>query len=333
LTRPFVPHATNTSSERLSAKHRGPDLIRPFRRAYANLRIGRAMAVSSFNFRFRRNSPRHALSRPLVVSLTSYPPRFPTLALTLRCLLCQSVRPDRTILWIAPEGQSELPRDVLALQLYGLEIRATRDIGPFTKIVPALQAFPDVIVVTADDDQYYWRTWLEELTSAWSGSTREIVCHRANGIVLDSDGRPRPYGEWPMDAMPEGRSVAVLPTGVEGVMYPPGSLSPRVLDADAFLKLCPRADDIWLYWMARLAGSEFRLTGHGRRPCMWRNSQQVALYRDNVLQNGNDTQIAAMIDAFGWPPGSRANDGPVPLSGDRASLRLTSGDRSAAAAR
>jgi hypothetical protein len=309
------------------------DLVRPLRRTFANLRINRAMAVSRFDLFFRRNSPRHGLSRTLVVSLTSYPPRFPTLALTLRCLLCQSVRPDRTVLWIAPEDQSELPREVLALRDYGLEIRTTRDIGPFTKIIPALQSFPEAVLVTADDDQYYWRTWLEELTSAWSGSTHEIVCHRANGIALDSDGRPRPYAEWPMGVTSRERSVAIMPTGVEGVLYPPGSLSPRVLDTDAFTELCPRADDVWLYWMARLAGSEFRLTGHGRRPCMWRNSQKVALNHDNVLRNGNDPQIAAMIDAFGWPPGSRVSDGSVSLSGHQALVRLASVDGSATAAR
>jgi hypothetical protein len=280
----------------------------PLRRAYVNLRMGRALVASNFNFRFRRNSPRHGLSRTLVLSLTSYPPRFPTLALTLRCLLCQSVRPDRTLLWIAPEDERELPRDVLALREYGLEIRTTRDIGPFTKIIPSLQAYPDAIIVTADDDLYYWRTWLEELTRAWSGSMKEIVCHRANRIVLNLVGRPRPYCDWPMGVTFQGRSVAVLPTGVQGVMYPPGSLSPTVLDSEIFMKLCPRADDIWLFWMARLVGSEFRSTGRGRRPCLWRNSQKAALFRVNVLQNGNDVQIEAMIDMFGWPPGSPVND-------------------------
>jgi len=109
----------------------------------------------------------------------------------------------------------------------------------------------------------------------------------------------------------KGRSVAIFPTGVEGVLYPPGSLSPTVLDSETFMKACPRADDVWLYWMARLAGSEFKLTGYGRRPCMWRNSQKVGLYHANVLQNGNDAQIKVMIDIFGWPPGSQESEGLV----------------------
>jgi hypothetical protein len=243
------------------------------------------------------------LSQTLIVSLTSYPPRFPTLALTLRCLLGQSVRPDRIILWIAPQDEAKLPKEVLALKKRGLEISTTSDIGSFKKIVPALKAFPEAVIATADDDVYYWRTWLEEMTTTWSGAFNEIVCHRANGIILGFDGRPRPYSEWPMGVAKQGSTVDVFPTGVEGVLYPPGSLSPKVLDSETFTKVCPRADDIWLYWMARLAGSKFRLTGRGRRPCLWPNSQEVALYRANVLQNGNDSQIETMIDRFGWPPG------------------------------
>jgi len=45
-----------------------------------------------------------------------------------------------------------LPADVLELAPFGLDIRPTEDIGPFTKIVPALKAFPDAFIATADDD-------------------------------------------------------------------------------------------------------------------------------------------------------------------------------------
>ena len=299
---PFMPDTTDSLTQRWHIKSLWDSFVWPLRRVYANLRIERARLISSFAFHFRHKSAPHGLSRPLIVSLTSYPPRFPTLALTLRCLLSQSVRPDKTILWIADQDVSELPQDVLTLQQRGLEIRKTHDLGPFKKIVPALQEFPEAIIATADDDVYYWRTWLEELIFAWSGSTTEIVCHRANGIIPDSAGRPRPYREWPMGVACEGRSSAIFPTGVEGVLYPPGSLSPMVLDSEIFMNTCPRADDVWLYFMARMAGSDFRTTGHGRRPCMWRNSQRVALHRVNVLQNGNDNQIEAMIERFGWPP-------------------------------
>ena len=74
---------------------------------------------------------RHRLDREVVVSLTSFPPRFSTLHLTLRTLLNQSVSPDRIVLWIAHQDMALLPRKVLALQTQGIEIRPCDDLRSF----------------------------------------------------------------------------------------------------------------------------------------------------------------------------------------------------------
>src|SRR5262249_15606303 len=73
----------------------------------------------------------HGLPRPLIVSLTSYPPRFPTLALTLKCLLTQSVTPDHLVLWVTRDDFSLLPRDVLDLRSHDLEIALAPDLRSF----------------------------------------------------------------------------------------------------------------------------------------------------------------------------------------------------------
>ena len=51
----------------------------------------------------------HNLPRELIVSLTSYPRRYPTLDFTLRSLLDQVERPDRVILWLTDAEISCLP--------------------------------------------------------------------------------------------------------------------------------------------------------------------------------------------------------------------------------
>lgn len=266
----------------------------------------RAMLASNLNFRLRPKVRRHWLPQKLILSLTSYPPRFPTLAPTLRCLLSQSVQPDRIILWVATEDEAQLPEKVLALRKFGLEIRTTRDIGPFTKIIPTLEAFPDAIIVTADDDLYYRRTWLEELIRGWSGSGKEIVCHRAHEITFDESGLPKSYREWNGETTIGRRLGVLFPTGVGGVLYPPGSLSPCVSDVARFMNVCPRNDDIWLFWMGQLAGAEVHNLASGFRLVNWPSSQDHALYNSNVLENQNDAQLANMIREFGWPPGSKA---------------------------
>jgi hypothetical protein len=245
----------------------------------------------------------------LIVSLTSYPLRFPTLGLTLQRLLCQSFHPDRIILWVSKEAAALLPEDVMALKYGPMEILTTQDIGPHTKIIPTLRLFPRSVIVTADDDVDYWPTWLEELVFAWSGSTREIVCHRAHEITVDAAGYPRPYGEWIYETPLPKDSIYLFPTGVSGVLYPPGCLSEKVFDINSLLKLCPRNDDLWLYWMGRIANSHVLNLGtvrrDGRSVVCWDGSQAVALYEENVFNGGNDRQISNLIQALGWPPGQR----------------------------
>lgn len=247
----------------------------------------------------RLGSP-HTLPAPLVVSLTSYLPRFSTLDLTLRCLLSQSVAPDAVVLWVSPEDRPKLPPRVTRLQKFNLVVREHRDIGPFTKIVPALKAYPDAFILTADDDVAYPRDWAHHLVSAYAGTT-DIICRRAHRIRHEG-GRLLPYVEWDRDITEEDAGPLISPTGHGGVLYPPGALPPQTTDEAQFTRLCPKADDVWLYWMAARAGRTFRRIGPPHVFRTWPRSQSVALYRTNVGQAENDSQIAAMVAAFGLPP-------------------------------
>ena len=211
-------------------------------------------------FRMMGQAPPHALPGELIVSLTSYPPRFATLLPTLHCLLAQSVKPDRVILWVGADALEFLPQPVRDLQAKGLEIRACKDVGPYTKIIPALREFPKAFIVTADDDLFYYRYWLADLIVDWDGSARQIVCHRAHRIKFGDDGLPIPYHEWDFDIQGPALSTTIFPTGVGGVLYPPGCFAQDVLDEEKFLSLSPKADDVWLFWMGRLAGAIYRKT-------------------------------------------------------------------------
>jgi hypothetical protein len=70
-------------------------------------------------------------------------------------------------------------------------------------------------------------------------------------------------------------------------------LDPQVLDEASFQLLCPHADDVWLYMMARKAGSLYRQVGGGFNNTVWPDSQQQSLLSFNV-NGGNDAQIKAV---------------------------------------
>lgn len=251
------------------------------------------------NFLVRRS---HCLSAPLIVSLTSYPPRYPTLSLTLKCLLTQTVLPDMVILWLAREDLDKLPQSIRDLERDTcLEIRICQDFRSYKKIVPTLGDFPEAFIVTADDDVFYPARWLEQLVGNWSGASNQIVCHRARRITKDSEGNWQPYKLWPLLRDQRGQSVGYLPTGVGGVLYPPGSLDPEVLASERFTALCPNADDLWLYWMGRKAGAVYLHLGFNLTPLSWRGSQEVRLGAANIRNSGNDVQVAALGKHYGFP--------------------------------
>ena len=100
-------------------------------------------------------------SPELIVSLTSYPTRIGTVHKTIETILCQTERPDRIILWLAPEQFPKaalgLPRKLKRLTKYGLEIQWYHDIKSYKKLIPALHQYPDAIIVTADDNVLRFR--------------------------------------------------------------------------------------------------------------------------------------------------------------------------------
>lgn len=280
-------------------------LPKPVRKRGAEARdyVLRKWVGKSLSRRLARPASRqpHDLGGELIVSLTSYPARFPTLHLTIACLLDQTVRADRTILWVAHDDISRLSPEVRELEQRGLEIRGCEDFRSFKKLIPAVEAFPTAFIATADDDLYYRRNWLETLVNGAEDGV--IACHRAHRIKRLATGQIAPYAEWEIDvqdARARQPSMDILATSGAGALYPPGSLGPFVTDRTKFERLCPDGDDLWFHWCAGLAGTRRKKVGTRMRLVTWPRSQDLSLWQTNE-HGGNDAAVAALQAEFGYP--------------------------------
>jgi hypothetical protein len=255
--------------------------------------------------KIRVSKIKHTLPSKLIVSLTSYPPRFGQLHLTLKCLVNQSVQPDEIILWIAQQDMHMLPEVVLNFERQGLvTINGCNDYKVYKKIIPTLKSFPEAFIVTADDDLHYPRWWLDALITDWDGNIDNLVAHRVHGITLCANGIPLPYKKWIFEQTENSNPDLSFPTGGAGVLYTPGCFYHDVLNEKYFSELCAGADDIWLFWMCRLKGKKTIKSSRDFNVVCWPNSQHVALAHDNYTGNQNDVHITNMLEKYGWPVAS-----------------------------
>jgi hypothetical protein len=263
--------------------------------------VYRTLAHLRYLVRFLWGS-KHPLPGKLIVSLTSYPPRFSTLHLTLKTLLSQSVTPDVVILWLYQGDLEKITPEVKKLVGDKFEIRTVeKDIKSYKKLIPALEAFPEAFIVTADDDVYYNDDWLYHLVSQYIQGKKEVLGHRAHLIQSGTNQQILPYKDWDWDTDENVGGTHIFLTGVGGILYPPNTFSYKVLDSEIFMSICPKADDIWFFFMAHQNGYLSRRVSGGFGGHTWGKTQESALFHINVIGGENDKAFQEMVSRFGSP--------------------------------
>ncbi|WP_078084531.1 hypothetical protein [Microbulbifer mangrovi] len=245
----------------------------------------------------------------IVVSLTSFDARIENVVYTIESIFQQWVKADAVVLWLskAQFRDAELPESLVRQQQRGLQVFYVEDLGPYTKYFYAFDQFPDSLIITVDDDTLYPPDLIDQLYRAWLRQPAWIHCHRAHLMQLDSQGKLAPYGDWDSDwkwrDFGGETSPLVFPTGVGGVLYFPGSLHPDAFAKEKFLKLCPKADDVWLKAMSLLQGTPCARLPDSRdwseRFFTVGGTQEVALRKENLRnRGGNDCKIREVFEYY-----------------------------------
>lgn len=245
----------------------------------------------------------------IVVSLTSFDRRIENVVYTVESIFQQWLQADAVVLWLSktqfPDGQ--LPESLVRQQRRGLQVCFVEDVGPYTKYVYAFDKYPDSLIITVDDDTLYPPDMIDQLYRAWLRHPDWIHCHRAHLMQLDKRGKLLPYSDWDSDwrwrDFAGETSPRVFPTGVGGVLYFPDSLHPDAFDPEKFLKLCPKADDVWLKAMSLKQGTPCARLPDSRdwsdRFFTVASSQEVALRNENVRsRGGNDCKIRDVFEYY-----------------------------------
>ena len=264
----------------------------------------------------------------VVVSLSSIPPRFDDLRPTLDSLLAQDRPADAVLLWVPqayrrfPGWDGRLPEVPDGVTI----LRCDQDVGPATKILPALRAYAgqDVNILFCDDDRLYRPGFIAAMLAVMA--ERPGCCVAPHGRHIPAElGRPaypshrrtrarvriaRPGegelvgGQW----IVRRSGYADLLYGYCGAMLRPDFLPPEVFDIPP---VAWAVDDVWLSGnlerLGRPIWADARIPMPMDRPdVMNRDSLLDAVIDNHDRRSADREAVRHLRETYGiWKP-SRA---------------------------
>jgi hypothetical protein len=215
---------------------------------------------------WRSNRPK--FMKPLIISLTAIPPRFPYLHETLNSLLQQNADIAAINLYLPRHYRrfdwdcSQLPTVPKGIQIQLID----NDLGPASKVLPAVKEYQgqDVNILFCDDDKVYDPDWARRFSDA-SLQHPDCCIVEEGGDVCDysshayrGERQPRSerriknmvyrfnrlvsLGLWKPRKNTKSGHVDVL-EGWGGVLVRPSFFTPAAFDIPDILWM---VDDIWL---------------------------------------------------------------------------------------
>ncbi len=243
--------------------------------------------------------------KPIIITLTTIPPRLPNLLRKLASLERQSVKADHVEIYIPrkyrrfPVVDFQLPK----LPSWASIVRVEEDLGPATKILPAAKKWrgEDVDLLLCDDDRIEDPQWLSRFALARQERPKDIICEVAWNVherfgwthetqdlprakLAENRGRTLDYklkklltlGLYqPPFQMYETSGYSDIFMGVHGALVPPKAFHE---DAWTIPDIVWTVDDVWLSGMAKA-------NGYG----VWVNAAIRPIYRD-----GKFDKVAAL---------------------------------------
>lgn len=238
---------------------------------------------------------------PVIVSLASIPSRLHIVHLTIRSLLNQDVLPEQVVLWLHEDLENNIPKKLSSLTSSMFSIKFSKYTSSHRKLVETLNIFPNNVVVTCDDDMMYRKDWLSKLHEIHQKHPAEIIGNQTRCITYNNDEELLPYKEWRSGNKPCTNKDSTLPIGAGGTLYPINSLDEQVHNQELFMKLAPKADDLWFKAMGLLKGTKsIQAENSGKEPIPIWGSQKVSLKKTNITEDKNRIQWQALDDHFNF---------------------------------
>jgi hypothetical protein len=231
----------------------------------------------------------------LIVSLTSYSPRFKFLNRVFAQINNQTLQPDKIVINIDIEEKEVFSKYADYLSKYPrLEVNYVEDLGPGKKLIPTLLKYPNSCIITIDDDLKLKKSLFSELWIKHLENPHSIIATRTHSPRTLDCGYLAPYKNWMTDLTSSLEEITPLVTAGSGALFPPNSLHPNVTNYEEFKEYCFSTDDIWYWFHALLKGSQITKINNFDNLEYLKDSQSETLYWDGNAGFFNDFNIQNM---------------------------------------
>lgn len=238
----------------------------------------------------------------LIVSLTTFPARINKIWIVIECMLRQSHKPDKIILWLSKEqfkSVDSLPKRLLKLRERGLEIElCDGDLRSHKKYYYTLKQYPKSAFITVDDDFIYPTNLIKELLEEHQKHPKDLCFLRGHRITI-RDNKVESYNKWTKEIKEKSKSPTVFFTSGGGTLFPAGSLHKEATNEEVFMEKCKLADDVWLNAMSKLQGTQLnKISSDYAAQIPIIISRNISLSSVNVDEDQNDVQINAVREHY-----------------------------------
>lgn len=264
--------------------------------------LGIYYILTAWMKKYRLDTPSCGDSPLLIVSLTSFPLRLNTLWLVIESIMRQKHKPDKLILWLNAEEMKgvKIPNRLLRQQKRGLTIEfvGKQNLRSHEKYLYAMQAYPQDMILTVDDDHILGSKTISYLMDAHKKFPIAICCNKSNVVSFDGE-TIMPYAQWRQTLIPLNLpSLGISAVGYGGVLYPPGAVNAAVFDTETILRYALPTDDLWLKACSVLNGTKVVRTDNNILMLPLKIKNNVNLYDTNVNQNENDKYLNLIREYF-----------------------------------
>ena len=233
----------------------------------------------------------------IIVSMTSWPPRYQSAAIAMKSIVHQCddgnlhdrikfvlvLSEDECCSTYARKEACELMDKMEAL---GVEIIIDKgNIRSHKKLIPTLEKYTDNPILVVDDDIQQERGWLRTFIADHDKHPDEIIYGNATSRIKVEGGKIiEDRGAVAQILSKPGQpSIDLKPAnGAAGTLYPAHTFTDgKFFDRELFMRVSPTSDETWQWAFAVIGGKQYRCLSAHNIPNTIGADQQHALYNIN----------------------------------------------------